>query len=80
MTTDHIKKIKELIVEKLGVAEPEIKEEASFEKDFGVDSLDVYELLTEIEDEFNLSISDEDADNITTVGLLFNYVNKHAGI
>jgi acyl carrier protein len=78
MTSVQDKKIKQLIVEKLGVAESEINDTATFQNDLGVDSLDVYELITEIEEEFNLSIPDEEIEKLTTVGSLISYVNRNA--
>lgn len=65
------------IVDKLGVDAPLVTEQASFTDDLGADSLDVFELLAAIEKEFALKIPDEDAEKITTVGMLVNYVNKH---
>ncbi len=80
MTDEDIKRIKKLIIEKLDVTESEINDEASFEKDFGVYSLDVYELIMEVEQEFNMEIPDEEIEKITTVGSLKEYINKRAGI
>jgi acyl carrier protein len=76
MKAEHSRLINGLIMEKLDVTESEITESASFIKDFGVDSLDVYELIMEIEKEFNLSIPDEDAENLTTVGILKKYIDE----
>ncbi|MFT9847895.1 acyl carrier protein [Aneurinibacillus sp. REN35] len=73
-TFDRVKKI---IVDRLGVDESEIKEEASFKDDLGADSLDVVELVMELEDEFDLEISDEDAEKITTVGDVIKYIEAH---
>eukprot|EP00657_Telonema_sp_P-1_P002780 TRINITY_DN1646_c0_g1_i5.p1 TRINITY_DN1646_c0_g1~~TRINITY_DN1646_c0_g1_i5.p1 ORF type:complete len:102 (+),score=30.67 TRINITY_DN1646_c0_g1_i5:148-453(+) len=61
-------KVKEIIVEKLGVDPNEVTPEASFTNDLGADSLDTVELIMEFEKEFNVSIPDEQAENIQTVG------------
>ena len=71
-------KVKNIIIDKLGVDESRIVPEASFLDDLGADSLDTVELIMEFEEEFDLEISDEDAVKITTVGTAFEYVNKHA--
>ena len=70
-------KVKAIIVDKLGVNENEVIPEASFTKDLGADSLDTVELIMEFEKEFNLSIPDEDAEKITTVGEAIDYINQH---
>jgi acyl carrier protein len=62
----------------LGVDEAEITNEASFTKDLGADSLDAVELITEFEKEFNISISDEQAKPITTIGQAVAYLQEHA--
>lgn len=72
-TLDRIKKI---VVDRLGVDEAEVKPEASFKDDLGADSLDVVELVMELEDEFDLEISDEDAEKITTVQEVIDYINN----
>ena len=61
-------KVKEIIVEKLGVEASEVTEAASFTNDLGADSLDTVELLMEFEREFDIQIAEEDAEKITTVG------------
>ena len=61
-------KVKEIIVEKLGVAASEVTEAASFTNDLGADSLDTVELIMEFEREFDIQIAEEDAEKITTVG------------
>lgn len=61
-------KVKAIIVDKLGVDEAEVKPEASFTNDLGADSLDTVELIMELEKEFDLSIPDEEAEKIVTVG------------
>ncbi|WP_185863764.1 acyl carrier protein [Blattabacterium cuenoti] len=66
--SDIASKVNALIVEKLNVEESEITPIASFTNDLGADSLDIVELIMEFEKEFNISISDEKAEKITTVG------------
>lgn len=61
-------KVKQIIVDKLGVDESEVSHEASFTNDLGADSLDTVELIMEFEKEFDISIPDEQAENIQTVG------------
>ncbi|UCZ51767.1 acyl carrier protein [Bacillus shivajii] len=73
-TLDRIAKI---VSERLGVDESEVKPEATFKDDLGADSLDVVELVMELEDEFDLEISDEDAEKISTVGDVINYIDNH---
>jgi acyl carrier protein len=68
-------KVTEIIVNKLGVEESQIVEEASFTKDLGADSLDTVELIMEFEKEFDLTIEDEDAEKIQTVGDVLTYLN-----
>lgn len=68
-------KVIEIIVNKLGVEESQIVEEASFTKDLGADSLDTVELIMEFEKEFDLTIEDEDAEKIQTVGDVLSYLN-----
>ncbi|MBY5957609.1 acyl carrier protein [Membranicola marinus] len=71
-------KVKKIIVDKLGVDESEVTEEASFTNDLGADSLDTVELIMEFEKEFDISIPDEEAENIQTVGQAVTYVEKEA--
>jgi acyl carrier protein len=61
-------KVKEIIVDKLGVEASEVTDNASFTNDLGADSLDTVELIMEFEKEFNIEIAEEDAEKITTVG------------
>lgn len=61
-------RVKEIIVDKLGVEETEVTNEASFTNDLGADSLDTVELIMEFEKEFNISIPDDQAEKISTVG------------
>lgn len=70
-------RVKRIIIDRLGVEEDEITMEASFKDDLGADSLDVVELVMELEDEFGIEISDEDAEKITTVGEVVNYIQSN---
>lgn len=74
---DTMERVKKIIVDRLGVDESKIVLEASFKEDLGADSLDVVELVMELEDEFDLEISDEDAEKITTVGEVVKYIESH---
>lgn len=76
MANDIEAKVKEIIVEKLGVDEDEITAEASFTNDLGADSLDTVELIMEFEKEFDLTIPDEDAEQIGTVGDAVRYLSE----
>ena len=70
-------KIKEIIVDKLGIEESEITDSASFTNDLGADSLDTVELIMEFEKEFNVSIPDEEAEKIQTVGDAVAYLKDN---
>jgi acyl carrier protein len=72
-------KVKEIIVNKLGVDEGQITPAASFTNDLGADSLDTVELVMEFEKAFNIQIPDEDAEKIATVGDAINYVKSKSG-
>ncbi len=71
-------RVKAIIVDKLGVEESEVTNEASFTNDLGADSLDTVELIMEFEKEFNISIPDDQAEKISTVGDAVVYVEQHA--
>lgn len=75
--SDITARVKKIIVEKLGVDENEVTPEASFTNDLGADSLDTVELIMEFEKEFNLSIPDEQAEQIQTVGQAISYLEEH---
>ena len=70
-------KINEIIVDKLGIEESEITDSASFTNDLGADSLDTVELIMEFEKEFNVSIPDEEAEKIQTVGDAVTYLKDN---
>ncbi len=70
-------KVKSIIVEKLGVEESEVTNEASFTNDLGADSLDTVELIMELEKAFNISIPDEQAEKIATVGDAVAYLEEN---
>lgn len=76
--SDIAARVKKIIVDKLGVEESEVNPEASFTNDLGADSLDTVELIMEFEKEFNISIPDEQAETITTVGQAITYLEEHA--
>ncbi|MCH7320903.1 MULTISPECIES: acyl carrier protein [Solibacillus] len=71
-----IERVTKVVVDRLGVDESEVKLEASFRDDLGADSLDVVELVMELEDEFDMEISDEDAEKIATVGDAISYIES----
>lgn len=75
---DIFAKVKEIVVEQLGVDEEEVSEQASFVDDLGADSLDIVELIMALEEEFDLEIPDEDAEKIVTVGDAVNYIKENA--
>lgn len=69
-------KVKEIIVEQLGVSPEEVKPEASFVEDLGADSLDLTELIMVMEDEFDIKIADEDAQNMLKVQDVMKYIEE----
>jgi acyl carrier protein len=78
MTTGNVEqKIRGIIAEQLGVAEDEIKSTSSFIEDLGADSLDIVELVMAMEEEFEVEIPDEEAENIKTVQDAINFINTH---
>jgi acyl carrier protein len=70
-------KVKNIIADQLGVGEEEIKPTSSFIEDLGADSLDIVELVMAMEEEFEVEIPDEEAENIKTVQDAINYINTH---
>ncbi len=75
--SDITSRVKSIIVDKLGVDETEVTPEASFTNDLGADSLDTVELIMEFEKEFEISISDQDAEKIGTVGDAITYMEAN---
>ena len=76
---DITERIIEIVAEKMDKPKEEITPEKSFINDLGADSLDTVELMMDIEDEFDLSIPEEEAQKITTIGDAIKYVEEHAG-
>ena len=74
--SDILDKVKEIIIDKLGVEEGSIKNESRFIEDLNADSLDTVELIMEFEEEFNIEIPDDDAESLKTVGEAINYIDK----
>ena len=77
MSADVQQKVKEIIVEQLGVEAAQVTETAKFVEDLGADSLDTVELVMALEEEFSIEIPDEDAEKINTVGDAINYIVEH---
>ena len=75
--SDVAAKVKAIIVDKLGVDESEVTNEASFTNDLGADSLDTVELIMEFEKEFDLAISDDQAEKISTVGEAIKHIEAN---
>ncbi|MCP4633645.1 MAG: acyl carrier protein [candidate division Zixibacteria bacterium] len=71
-------KVKDIVVEQLGVDPAQVKEDASFLDDLGADSLDTVELVMALEEEFGMAIPDEDAEKITKVGEAISYIKEHS--
>lgn len=76
MSEELFNKIKGIIADRLNVDEAAVTMEASFKDDLGADSLDLVELVMELEDEFDLEIADEDAEKIATVGDVIKYIES----
>ena len=78
MNTEEVfDKVKEIIIEQLGVAETAVVGEASFIDDLGADSLDIVELIMAIEEEFDLEIPDSDAEKVVTVNDVVDYIKEN---
>ena len=73
---NNFDKVKDIIVDKLGIDEEKVTPEASFKDDLGADSLDIAELVMELEDEFDMEIPDEEAEKINTVGDALDFIDK----
>jgi len=76
--SDYAERVKAIIIDKLGVEESEVTNEASFTNDLGADSLDTVELIMEFEKEFNIAIPDDQAEKIATVGQAVSYIEENA--
>ena len=74
--SDYANKVKEIIIEKLGVDAEKVTDDASFVEDLGADSLDTVELVMDFEEEFDLEIPDEEAEKLTTVGSAIKYLEE----
>ncbi|MBI72523.1 MAG: acyl carrier protein [Candidatus Marinimicrobia bacterium] len=77
MSDNTLKKVVEIVVDKLGVDETKVTKEAKFIDDLGADSLDTVELIMEFEDEFGLEIPDEDAEKILSVSQAVDYIENN---
>ena len=74
--SDNLTRIKEIIIDKLGIEEGKITSDARFIEDLCADSLDTVELIMQFEEEFDIEISDEDAEKLTTVGSSVEYIDS----
>jgi len=77
MSEEITQKVKDIIVEQLGVDAAQVTEEAKFVEDLSADSLDTVELVMALEEEFSIEIPDEEAEKITAVGDAVNYIREH---
>jgi acyl carrier protein len=73
-----VERVKGIIIEQLGVKDPELTPEASFVDDLGADSLDTVELVMALEEEFDIEIPDEEAEKITTIQHAIDYIKAHS--
>lgn len=74
--SEVVEKVTNIIVDRLGVTKEQVTLEASFKEDLSADSLDVVELIMELEEEFSIEISEEDTDKISTVGDVISYIES----
>ena len=74
--SEHYDKIKEIIIDKLGVEDSKVTMEANFIDDLGADSLDTVELIMQFEEDFNIEIPDEDAETLRSVGQAVDYISN----
>ena len=74
--SDNLIRVKEIIIDKLGIEETKITNDARFIEDLGADSLDTVELIMQFEEEFDIEISDEEAENLTTIEKSVDYINS----
>lgn len=72
-----LEQIKTIVADNLGIDEAKVTEGASFKEDLGADSLDLFELVMALEDEFGIEIPTGDLEQIATVGDVINYINEH---
>ena len=79
MSDDIAERVATIVTNQLDVDKEKVKPEASFINDLGADSLDIVELVMELEEEFDMSIPDEDAEKIRTVGAAINYIQGNKG-
>ncbi|MDA8352684.1 MAG: acyl carrier protein [Firmicutes bacterium] len=75
---DTLDRVQRIIVDRLGVDASEVTKEASIKDDLGADSLDVMDMILELEDEFSMEISDEEAEKINTVGDIVAYIDSRS--
>ena len=74
--SENLTRVKEIIIDKLGIEENKLTPDARFIEDLGADSLDTVELIMQFEEEFDIEISDEDAEQLNTVGNSIDYINN----
>ena len=77
--SEHFDKIKEIVIDKLGVEEAKVTENAKFIDDLGADSLDTVELIMQFEEEFGIEIPDDDAENLLSVKQAVDYITEKLG-